>query len=517
MSAPSGSRPPTTGPSSASTPSPSCTTRVIVEPRCSASPLRSYRPAPSRVRCTTRRCAGRSSTGVGTMRRRSLSPGEAGSSGGGGPNTTRAPGTPAACKPTASATPPGGPSRRSSCPSTSTSSRPARSRRWCATAASRSCRAGATTIARRSILRRAPTSSAKPEDAHSRPSPERHHVHPLPGRDLEELLRLRRQQRVVPFDAQRRADGAKAYLPFRPLHADELGGRALARRELARRDAQPAAGAYEGHVRQPRLVVRAAVEGVDAIHVAEARPLEEVPDALRLRRHLAQEPLHAGRKERRVDIARREELLDELLVLAAELVRLLVVEAGEALAARLPEEAPAVGEERRHELGQDRLAEALAVHGQEEEAHVRELLAWLLGAAAVLRVDDEPADLGRPVEVVADGEDPVLEVAVHRRGVVLALGDVEEGAGRVARPVLRDDHRRAEDAARARLLQHEDVGARERVADLPPEAAAALVDDARQRPLVVGQVHRVELGRQRAERLQIGLLRVAEEQHRSAA
>jgi hypothetical protein len=95
---------------------------------------------------------------------------------------------------------------------------------------------------------------------------------------------------------------------------------------------------------------------------------------------------------------------------------------------RFPEERPPVREERRHELGEHALAEAIAVHGEVQEADVGELLPRPRLAAAVLGVHDETPDLRRPVEVVADGEHLVPEVPVDRGRVVLALGHVEEGA-----------------------------------------------------------------------------------------
>ena len=167
-----------------------------------------------------------------------------------------------------------------------------------------------------------------------------------------------------------------------------------------------------------------------------------------------------------------------------ELVGLLVVEAGEAPAEALPEEALAVLRERRHQLGEHRLAEAVREDRHVEEADEGELLARRSARPAHPRVHHQAADLGGAVEVVADREDLVAEVAVERGGVVLPLGDVEEGAGRLAGAVLGDDHRGAEHAAAARVLEHEDVAAPQRVRDAPGEAPHRPLDDAGERPLV---------------------------------
>ena len=68
--------------------------------------------------------------------------------------------------------------------------------------------------------------------------------------------------------------------------------------------------------------VRAAVEGVDAVGVAEADAPEELLDAARLLPDLADDLLRARGQQRRVDVALGEEALDELLVLLRELVGL---------------------------------------------------------------------------------------------------------------------------------------------------------------------------------------------------
>src|SRR5690606_8413480 len=95
------------------------------------------------------------------------------------------------------------------------------------------------------------------------------------------------------------------------------------------------------------LEVGAPVEGVDAIDVLEADPLQHLLHAAGLRTDHAEDLAGARRQEGRVDLATREELLDELLVLPAQAIRLLVGEAGEALADGLPEDAASIREQRR--------------------------------------------------------------------------------------------------------------------------------------------------------------------------
>src|SRR5215208_3575609 len=111
----------------------------------------------------------------------------------------------------------------------------------------------------------------------------------------------------------------------------------------------------------------------------------------------------------------------------------------------------------------------------------------------------------------------MAEVGVDRRRVVLALGDVEEGARRFPGAVLRDEHRGSEQPSRARILEDEHVAARERVADLAAEAPRGGVDDPRERAVVVRQVHRVEPGGEPLQLLEVASLRVAEEEHRGLA
>ena len=133
------------------------------------------------------------------------------------------------------------------------------------------------------------------------------------------------------------------------------------------------------------------------------------------------------------------------LFLLRELVGLGVRHAGEVTAERLPEMGGAVRLERRQQLGEHLVAEPLAVHLDEEEAHVREERAEPLGHAAVLGIEHEAADLGRAVVRVADAQHRVLEVPVERLRVSLLVDDVEIDVGRILPAELREDHRGADD------------------------------------------------------------------------
>ena len=70
----------------------------------------------------------------------------------------------------------------------------------------------------------------------------------------------------------------------------------------------------------------------------------------------------------------------------------------------------------------------------------------LLGAAAVVGVHDQAADLGGAVVGVADAEHLVDEVLVERGAVLLLAVDVEVDVRRAAAAELRDDHRGADGA-----------------------------------------------------------------------
>src|SRR2546421_1087839 len=317
-----------------------------------------------------------------------------------------------------------------------------------------------------------------------------------------------------------RAEGAhraKAVAALCPLDGDEALVDVAGRRFRAGRQPLPAElGAAKAADRLDQLrrrgMVRTAVERIDPLVIAEPDLRQHRPGPDALRPHLADRLLDLLREQRRVDLAGRKELLDELLVLAREPIRILVGEAREFAAQRLPERAAPVFLQAREQLDEDAVAKARPVHGDVEEAHVAELLAGL-SLAAELRIDDQAADLGGPVEVVPDGEHAVPEVAVHAVRVMLLLVDVEEDVRRIARAVLGDDQGGADHLSRTRLLHHEEILPLERVADAAVEGAGGFLQDRAELPLVVGQVDGVQLGGELAQAGEIALLAVADQVH----
>ena len=169
--------------------------------------------------------------------------------------------------------------------------------------------------------------------------------------------------------------------------------------------------------------------------------------------------------------------------------------------------------EAREQLHQDPLAKAGGMHGDEEEADVAQLLARLV-LLPVGGIDDEPSDLRRPLEVVPDGQHPVLEVPVDALAVVLLLVDVEEDVGRVPGTVLRDDERAPDHLLPGDVLEDEDILALERVADPSVEGAGRPIDGLREVLLVVGQIDRVELASELVQPGQVALLHVAQDVRR---
>src|SRR2546427_539189 len=317
-----------------------------------------------------------------------------------------------------------------------------------------------------------------------------------------------------------RADGAhraKAVAALCPLDGDEAlvdvaGRRFRAGGQPLPAELRAAKAADRLDQLRRRGMVRAAVERIDPLVIAEPDLRQHRPGPDALRPHLADRLLDLLREQRRVDLAGRKELLDELLVLAREPIRILVGEAREFAAQRLPERTAPVFLQAREQLDEDAVAKARPVHGDVEEAHVAELLAGL-SLAAELRIDDQAADLGGPVEVVPDGEHAVPEVAVHAVRVMLLLVDVEEDVRRIARAVLGDDQRGADHLSRTRLLHHEEILPLERVADAAVEGAGGLLQDRAELPLVVGQVDGVQLGGELAQAGEIALLAVADQVH----
>src|SRR5712691_3167804 len=326
------------------------------------------------------------------------------------------------------------------------------------------------------------------------------------------------QPDFVVAKAAQRAHRAEAVAPLPALEADQArldltGGALGAGGKVLLAEARPPVAADRLHVARRRGEVRAAVERIDALVVAEADLGEHLLGAGGLRAHLADGVLDLLGEQGGVDLARREQLLDELLVLPREPVRLLVGEAGELAPQRFPERAAPVLLELGEQLDQHAVAETGGVHRDVEEADVAELLAGLVRPAPVAGVHHQAADLGRAVEVVADREHAVAEVPVHVCAVVLLLVNVEEDVRRVPGAVLRDDQRRPHHPLRARILEHEDVLALEGVLHPRVERSRRPVDDAEQLALFVGQVHRVQLARQLLQRRQVALLDVADHVH----
>ena len=91
--------------------------------------------------------------------------------------------------------------------------------------------------------------------------------------------------------------------------------------------------------------------------VGEPDLAQHLLDRLGLGPDLADQLLHVRRQQRRVERILRKQRADELLVVLRQPVRLLVAEAGELPPQRLPQQAGAVGLERRHQLGQHLVAE----------------------------------------------------------------------------------------------------------------------------------------------------------------
>ena len=244
-----------------------------------------------------------------------------------------------------------------------------------------------------------------------------------------------------------------------------------------------------------RREVRPSIERIDALGISKADAPQHLLDALRLRADLADDVARLLRKERRVDRSFGEEPADELFVLLREAVGLGVRHVGEVAAERVPEVRRAVRLERREELGEELVFEPLAMHLDEEKAHVRDEEAEALRLLAILGADDEAADLGRAIVRVADRQRRVAKVLVERRRVTLLVDDVEVDVRRVATTELADHHRRADDDVLFEIDQDEDVLAPLRIFDLPGEALLREIQDGLDRAALGGEVHRVEVVR----------------------
>src|SRR5690606_34733174 len=101
----------------------------------------------------------------------------------------------------------------------------------------------------------------------------------------------------------------------------------------------------------------------------------------------------------------------------------------------------------RHHLGEDALAEELAMEGDVVEADERELLAELRAVAAEAGLEDEAADLGRSAlvedELGGDVRGAGLEVLAEELAPAEAHGEVRVAGASHAR----DDLARAEGVA----------------------------------------------------------------------
>src|SRR5438552_1161921 len=327
-----------------------------------------------------------------------------------------------------------------------------------------------------------------------------------------------RQAHFGIVETAERAHRAEPVAPLRALDGDQArldlaGDGPGAGGELLLGEAGAPVAPDRFDVARRRRGVGPAVERIDPLVVTEADLGEHLPGAGRLRAHLADGILDLLREQRGVDLAGREQLLDEFLVLPGEPIRFLVGEPGELAPQRLPERAAPVLLQLGERLDQHPVAEAGAWQPNEEERDVAELLAGLLRPSAIARIHHQPADLGRAVEVVADREHAVPEVPVHAGAVVLLLVHVEEDVRRVAGAVLRDDQRGTHHPFRTRLLEHEDVLALEGILHPPVERPGRPVDDAQELPLVVGQVHGVQLASQLLQGRQIAPLDVADHVH----
>ena len=169
---------------------------------------------------------------------------------------------------------------------------------------------------------------------------------------------------------------------------------------------------------------RAAVENVDIAVIGEAFALEHPHRRAARRVGDAHHRARAFGQHRGVDRRLGHQIGDELgAVLGVELVGLLEIHAEEAARDRVPEGRSAGLVDHAAQLGEDAVAEALAVLADEQIAAAREQQAEPAGALA--GVEEQPADLGRSLEIGAEIEHLVAE------GLAQLLRGLGEAADRV--------------------------------------------------------------------------------------
>src|SRR5262249_36991422 len=157
-----------------------------------------------------------------------------------------------------------------------------------------------------------------------------------PAAHTEKLLGLGWQVDDLVVDAGPAADRTEAIPAGLALHAHQHVLGDLQSEVLGGHPRRPEL-ANQRHLRRAALEVWTAIEGIDPLDVAEAGALQHPLHALGLWSDLAHDPLDPLGEQGHEDVRGGEQLLDELLVLPAELVRLRVGEAGELLADALPE------------------------------------------------------------------------------------------------------------------------------------------------------------------------------------
>jgi hypothetical protein len=186
--------------------------------------------------------------------------------------------------------------------------------------------------------------------------------------------------------------------------------------------------------------VRAAVERIDAVGVGESDLAQHAFHALGFGAHLADQLLHVRRQQGGVQRILGEQRADEFLVGLRQAIRLLIRKAGELPAQRFPQQAGAVRLERRHQFRHHLVAEHASVHGDVEKAHVRQQAAKLIAVAAVLRQQDQAADLGQSFIVVPDAQHLMGKVPIQAFAVTFFVDDVKEDVRRAAAAMLSEDH-----------------------------------------------------------------------------